>query len=371
MATFLGSYTNGTVVQNATVPIFKIESFEWISDESQIPPKILEALQDPKSGYLNFTEEETQMTVAIGATTLLKDQPWKAPTTDALPEAIEVLHEVQYAAIYVFSGGNQEEYDCHKSIDYINNTEFGSFPPEIHLVKSRRRDQSDCMAVAKLRISAEVTNCSQGGPESNSSSCFIASNIMISTSDEVLPDNLTREVFAMMQEVHTIVASLRMNDPETYMGQLEQALRESLVRTYQGTWSALTESFSLGAFPNGIGRLETRGWEPVQALRAEVSPVRILSWLAISVLLVLSGFLVLVLDSRSAGKTVTEPVIEAIMLDSSRVIKDDDAYLGNVVDVGKANGSIQKRLRLEYSSRPGVEGGNCCARLVPEGTPVM
>ncbi|KAI8159863.1 hypothetical protein K4K49_007427 [Colletotrichum sp. SAR 10_70] len=65
MASFLGSYTNGTVVQNATVPIFKIESFEWISDESQIPPKILEALQDPKSGYLNFTEEKTQMTVAI------------------------------------------------------------------------------------------------------------------------------------------------------------------------------------------------------------------------------------------------------------------------------------------------------------------
>lgn len=82
-------------------------------------------------------------------------------------------------------------------------------------------------------------------------------------------------------------------------------------------------------------------------------------------LFVLSGFLVLFLDSRSAGKTVTEPVIEAIMLDNSRVIEEDDANFGNAVDVRKANGSLQKRLRLEYSSRPGVEGGNCHAILVP------
>ncbi|KAI8303716.1 hypothetical protein K4K61_006780 [Colletotrichum sp. SAR11_59] len=136
MATFLGSYTNGTVVENATVPIFKIESFQWITDESQIPPTILQTVQDPKSENLKFAEDETQMTVAIGATTLLKDQPWKVPSTAALPEAVEVLHEVQYAAIYLFSGGKSEDYDCHKSPGYTNHTEYGPLPSGIHLRRS-------------------------------------------------------------------------------------------------------------------------------------------------------------------------------------------------------------------------------------------
>ncbi|KAK1844498.1 hypothetical protein CCHR01_12891 [Colletotrichum chrysophilum] len=369
MGTFLGSYTNGTVVQNATVPIFKIESFQWISDESQIPPTILQTLQDPKTKNLKFAEDETQMTNALGATTLLKDQPWKVPSTTALPEAIEVLSEVQYASIYVFSGGKEKEYDCHKSIGYTNNTEFGPLPPEIHLVKSRREDRSDCIAVAKLRISAGITHCNQTVPTSNSSSCFIASNIIVSTSEEVLPDNLTGEIFAMMQEVHTVVASLRMNDPETYMGRLEEALCDSLVRTYQGTWSALTEAFSPSTFPGGIGRLETRGWEPVEALRAEVSSVRILSWLAISMLFVFSGFLVLVLDAFSDGKTVSNPVIAAIMLDSSGVIEADHTGLCNAVDISKDHGNdTEPRLRLEVSNGKAETRDYKHPRLVPEET---
>lgn len=81
----------------------------------------------------------------------------------------------------------------------------------------------------------------------------------------------------MMKEVHTVVASLRTSNPETCMGQLEQGLGDSLVRTFQGTWSALTEGFSTSNSPGAIGRLKTRAWEPVEALRAEILPVRILS----------------------------------------------------------------------------------------------
>lgn len=176
MATFLGSYTNGTVVQNATVPIFKIESFQWITDESQIPLAILQAVQDPKSENLKFAEDEAQMTVTIGSTTLLKDQPWKVPSTAALPEAIEVLHEVQYAAIYLFSGGKEKEYDCHKSTGYTDHTEYGPLPHGIHLVKSRREQRFDCMAVAKLQISAGVTRCNQANPTSPAFSCITNSN---------------------------------------------------------------------------------------------------------------------------------------------------------------------------------------------------
>lgn len=361
MATFLGSYTNGTVVQNATVPMFKIESFEWVNDESQIPPKILEAVKDPKSGYLNFAKQEALMTNAVWATTLLKDQPWTVPSTDTLPDAIEVLHEMRYAAIYLFSGSKAPQYECHNDID---NNDFSPLPPGIHLVINRRPDRSDCLAVAKLRISVGTTECNQADPKSPTPSCIIASNIMISTSGEVFPDSLTREIFAMMQEVHTVVASLWMNDPETYAGKLEQAMRDNLVLTYQGIWSTLTEYFSLTNSEDEVGRLNTRVWEPVQALRAEISPARILLWLAMSMLFEFSGFLVLVLDNRSEGKTVIDPVVEAIRLDSSRIIPENDSRLGNVVDA-------DKRLRLEFSCRSGVEGDKCHPILVPERGPVM
>ncbi|KAH0444687.1 hypothetical protein CcaCcLH18_00345 [Colletotrichum camelliae] len=366
MATFLGLYTNGTVVRNATVPIFVIESLEWVNDESQIPSKILEAVQDPLSGYLNFTQKETQMNTAIGATTLLKDQPWKVPSTDGLPETVPVSHAVRYASIYVFSGEISDTYDCHSS---INNTEFSPLPSGIHLVKSRRRDRSDCMAVAKLQISAGVTHCNQSEPTSSSPSCIAASNIMFSTNRDVFPDNLTGGIFAMMQEVHTVVASLRMNDPEIYAGRLEQSLRDSLVQTYQGTWSAMTEYFKTDNMPHG--KLKTTGWEPVQALQAQVSSFRILLWLGMSMLLVLSGILVLVLDSYSEGKMVINPVIAAIMLDSSEVIAADDTGLCNAVDIGKDHGNTGLRLRLEVSKRSSMTGGYYHPKLVPEVVSVV
>ncbi|KAH9240095.1 hypothetical protein K456DRAFT_31203 [Colletotrichum gloeosporioides 23] len=225
------------------------------------------------------------------------------------------------------------------------------------------------MAVAKLQISAGVTRCNQADPASPNSSCIIGSDIIVSTNDEVLPDNLTQEVFAMMQEVHTVVASLRMSDPETYMGHLEQALRDSLVRTFQGTWSALTEGFSTSTSPGGIGRLEARAWEPVEALRTEVSPVRILSWLSISMLFVLSGFLVLVLDNCSDGMTVSNPVIAAVMLDSSGVIEADDTGLCNAVDISKDRGNdTERRLRLEVSNGRAGTSDYKHPRLVPEET---
>lgn len=361
MGNYFNSLPNGTIIENATVPIFIIESFEWITDEAQIPSETLAGIANPEMKYLTYAQPDTTLTgTAGGATALLREAEYDHEAQrrlKALPEPTALSHALKYAATYLYSVPPEKDCGLH-----WDNNEFSPMPSGIHVVESHRRDRRDCMVVAQLRVSAGVTHCNQIDPTSDPT-CILDSNVIVSSSREVLPDPLTDIVLAMIPEVHTVVASLRMSDAEQHKGSLARVMQESLVQSYQGAWCALTD-FVSPSLPSDQ-EPHTRVWEPEQFLQAQVSGLRLFLWFAASMLLVVSGVLLMVLDHLADGRTVNNPAMAAIMLDTSEVIAADDTGLCSAMNIDKGHEGTNMGLRLEVSSRSDT-GDYYHPKLVPE-----
>ncbi|KAK1973990.1 hypothetical protein LZ30DRAFT_741824, partial [Colletotrichum cereale] len=155
----------------------------------------------------------------------------------------------------------------------------------------------------------------------------------------------------MMPEVQSLVTALRLQDPSRLSGQLEKYLRDSLAQAYQGTWSAFTEYLVKQEWAPGDSNVTTKAWEPVHLLQAQVSSLRMILWMGLNLLLVLSGVLLIAVQTTTEGKTVNSPTVAAIMLDSSKAIRADRSGLCNAVDTGDGHGDATIRLRLEVSNR--------------------
>ncbi|KAF6828297.1 hypothetical protein CPLU01_08572 [Colletotrichum plurivorum] len=246
MGNYFSSLANGTIIENTT---------------------ILAGIVYPETKYLRYAQPETTLTgTAVGATALLRDTEFNHTALKlltALPEPTALSHAIKYAATYLFSVNPSLACDA-----LWDTSEFSPLPSGIHVVESVRPDRRDCMVVAKLQVSAGVTHCNQTDPMLEPT-CILDSNIIVSASREVRPDPLTDMLLAMMPEVHTTVASLRMFDTTQHKGNLSRVLRESLVQTYQAAWSAMSEVMSQSIPPEQ--KPQTRAWEPEQFLEARVS----------------------------------------------------------------------------------------------------
>jgi len=342
MAPLFAGYANGTVVSNITVPVFEIKAFEWVKNISDLPSGIhgsivLSGCSGRPCGYLNITGPDVRplgQTVP-GTSALLKDTAWVQPDITRLPSAT-LFEGYKYAAIYVARYTNI-------GIKAINTcktqkTVFDPLPPGIDMVwigwnlGNSDTHFSDCIAVARLQIRAGVTQCRGSasmlpltpGPSSSSSpSCVLSaksSSIIESTSNPLInitADPLIEQVFALMPEVQmtlTAISATNLYPTDALSGNLERHLRDSLITSYQGTWSALNDAISAG-----VPRLQTQVWGPHEVLTANVAVWRIYLFWGLNLLLTLAGLLLMGFQRTSDGVMVVDSVLDAISLDSSKV----------------------------------------------------
>ncbi|KAH0431143.1 multidrug resistance-associated abc transporter [Colletotrichum camelliae] len=260
----LYSYPNGAVVDSVIVPTFEVNSFEWVKDIRNLPSNITKALRNASSNYLIISEDRSPLTQVIaGTSALLKESKWTRKPTDKLPDPI-IYRGTKYAAIYVSRNWNQgknENYTCPDT-----SPDFGIVPPGTELLNIPWNNNfSDCLAVAKLDITAGVTQCSQSDlSKSPESTCLWASNVLSTDNDTVSPDPLVNEIFAMMPEIQSLVVAISSYESGILQGHLEEFLRNSLVQAYQGGWSAMAEYLS----PVETQRTTTSAWKPVVLLEA-------------------------------------------------------------------------------------------------------
>ncbi|CAF3498528.1 unnamed protein product [Fusarium graminearum] len=199
--THLNSYPNGTIVKNATVPMFDIRELEWVTDKMSLPIELEKAVTVSLSGYLNFSRERGPLEqVTLGTAALLKDTPWIPPAENTLPPA-QTFSRTKFAAIYVSRNDNHglnDKYDCRNG-----KSSFYPLPSGIKLYNIPwNNNQSDCIAVAKLSITAGTTQCFQGDPNIHSeSTCILSSGAIFIENTEAASDVLVEEVFSAMPEV--------------------------------------------------------------------------------------------------------------------------------------------------------------------------
>ncbi|CAI0649072.1 unnamed protein product [Colletotrichum noveboracense] len=364
MVSLPGASAEGTAIGTAVVPIFNIDQFEWVNDTKSLPENIFKAVKSTQSGFLNISEVGSPLEQQIpGTSALLKEYKWSRP--ERFPDPM-VVKDVRYAAIYISRQNNNGlayDYKCPRT-----TTDFGELPSSIDLYNYPwNNNQSDCIAVAKLRITAGVTLCSQSESDlgrSSHSTCLWKSGVLTADSHSVSPDPLVNEVFYAMPEVQALAAALASYGPGTPTRHLETTLRNSLTQAYQGTWSSFVELLSQDE------QVSTPAWKPVTLLDAQVSSRRMHTWLGMSSLLVLSGVLLMIIQSCCRGKTVNDPVVASLMLDSSEVVLADNSGLCNTVDIGHGHGNADMRLKLEVSGinapYTSVVGGYTHPKLVPE-----
>ena len=359
----LATHPYGTLVEKVTVPLFNIKSLTWVS-ENDLPSKIRSAIRDPQSGLLTVATNISPLTYQNlpGAAALLRETIWAAPDISRLPDPHTIIG-TRYAAIYISRYSNNVDssaYPCGS-----DGTVFDSLPLDLSTIKISSADgnYTDCIAVAKLEIEAGVTTCGVNPKDISSVSnlaskahniCFLSQSsparIISSPANLTLePHPLVSEVVAMMPEVqalHTVISGVNL-EPSRLAGSLERYLSDSLVSAYQSTWSALTDTL---ASMNGSS-IDTRLWEPLQVLRADVSFLRIYLYLGLHLLVTLSGLILIYVQSTCCGKIVDDHVLSTILLDSTAIINHSDTGLCNAVSVGQVPDSKMLRLRLEVCSR--------------------
>ncbi|KAK4231648.1 putative uracil permease [Podospora fimiseda] len=360
MSLELSQYVNGTAISNATVPFFQIEDFEWVSDLDGLPQGIMKAIKDRTSGFLSIskdprTEYESPLAqTVIGTSALLKDSVWEPPEPSTTLPHPRKFRGIKYAAIITSrtpNDGRDLNFNCREA-----KSEFDPLPPP-HTMRLLNHPEwnnhSTCYAVAKLHVTAGVVQCSQkfqSRPSLGSgySTCLLDSSVLTADGShlEIQDDPLVDEVMAFMPEVQAMGAALALYSNARLQGNLEAYLRNSLIQAYQGTWSALVEFFG-----EGSDKLVSEYWTPQLVLRAEVEKWRMWGWMGVNLLLVVAGVALIVVQNMCDGKTVNNPVVAALMVDSWDVAKRDvRGLLCNAVDLGKGHGDGTVRVRLEVSN---------------------
>lgn len=373
MVTQFAGLPNGTVVSNITVPSFNIQSFEWVTDTAQLSAGIIEAIQNQSSGLLTITYTSNSSSTSpllndiVGSSVLLKDTWWNGlANTSELPDS-PVFEGSKYAAIYVAgfaNDGASTPSTCHSPL----------VPRDVDFVRvDRWNNRTICIAVAELNISAGVVQCAQGDPTTRTDGvCYIsvaASGIVVSDRNATQPDPLVQQVFDMMPEVQALATAIlpKIANASSLNSTMEEYLRSMLVRSYQGTWSAMTDY--LADSPT----LATDVWLPFEVLKADVTPWRMYLWLELNLLLVIAGLMLVSLQNMCEVDTVDDAVITAVMLDTSHVIEDDEVPVCDAVAMGRGagdNSTLRVRLIASGEHRDQALGGSTGhyqhSMLVPE-----
>lgn len=114
----------------------------------------------------------------------------------------------------------------------VCTSDFDPLPNGIKLIKvSWNNNYTDCLAVAKLTITAGVTRCYQRDLQLPSEPIyFLSSRVLVAKTTNISADVLILQVFSMMPEVQSVIAALSLSDPEAQNGDLEVYLRNSLIQ---------------------------------------------------------------------------------------------------------------------------------------------
>lgn len=347
----------GSAVQNVTVPVFDVSSIKWLSAED-ITEDMFNVINNDE--YLSITGSGNPLRQTTSGTAALLTVPqWSSSSLSpsALPEPYSFTG-TQYAVILVsryWNHGDPDNYPCQS----VSTTDFDPLPPGLdYLINRPFNNYSDCFAAAAIEVSYGVGTCTSDAKnisnypllaEHANDACLLSpgSSGIVTTRNygTLQADSLVGEVLAMMPEVQALKTAITvtgMNTNTTKSGNLEGYLLDSLISSYQGAWSALSDALASPTLQSTVM------WDAYQVQQAQVAQWRIWVYLGLNLLLPISGLVLMALQVGCIGKTVESQVITNLMLDTSDITNHIDG-LCNSVDVSKEvtkDPSTRQDLRL-------------------------
>ncbi|KAF9630936.1 hypothetical protein BFW01_g1807 [Lasiodiplodia theobromae] len=332
----------GSLLENITMPQLRISEFDWLDTLESVPQDVRSAVQEVKSGWFNYSRHESPLYSFPGAVTLTHRNNFSSMPMHALPQPRTVQAQT-FAALFVFKHDPDKDGLPNCSID-VNGRP--SDPPvrEYFQMKPFQDNRTYCIAVAKVTFNAGVVSCKH-------SAQLVAESLAECQNDQqsdlLAPDPLVEFALALTPE--TVMQVNMMNTTGwDFENGAAHYVQNILNVAYQGAWSA-TAYFT----NNGPDTLTTVAYERIQAVRAEVTAWRVWLWLVLNGVLTLTGLVVYYLQSRVVRPVVQDPVLTAVMMDPSNILKHDR---DGICDIDNIGGSDKHDRLLSLSCMPRVGG---------------
>ena len=335
-----------TTLSNITVPYFKVESLEWVTSlndtgtDLDLARDVIENINNPYLNFSNMNFNGGQNPFAygtdVGRLSLVNTELWQPAPTDNQPNRVYPTPKTQQASTWVIVA---TAYPNNCTADDTGlNAKFGDISAVAHY-NPNPKNVKGCFVLGRINYTAGVIDCQD---------CRVVLNGVVESSSSSpqaqtqtpLPDPLVPTAIAMMPEVLFYMEIGNASSAPTW-NNLDSYTRGMLSIGFQASWNELATNFQ--AQPMS----QTKYMNPFPILEASVTKWRVLVWYTLN-LLTFSGAIMGLVESWCRFKTIRDPTLAALLLDTSAIVNHDESGLCNAVSLEGADEA--QRVRLIVSS---------------------
>ncbi|KAJ1304096.1 hypothetical protein OPQ81_008500 [Rhizoctonia solani] len=308
-----------STVATVRVPYFSVDSIEWIKD----PEHSLSASQLDVLGTgctltsIHARQQECPIRTAPGTLGLIPkaNLTSSSPQGDPFPEPVIIKER---RLMVLFSHWRESsDIPCEPVRPANRTTRWISdkFPASVGFYP--QKDGGECWAFAWVNFTAGSGNCFN---------CRISSHSTVQSDDvlEVQPDRMADPALRVMPTAISLMTLMNSSIPSPWRN-VEKYVAEVLGRSYAVSWAALVDWAG-----EGDDRLNSEFSPAMQSSRAKVDYSRVFTWLAIQLLITISGIAFIVLQIFLGFPMIDDTTLVAFYLDTTNLYKDGSRRITEV-----------------------------------------
>lgn len=295
-----------TTVANTTLPFFRMSNFTWVDyDESFL------RYLDKYNGLFNVTSGMNPITTSLaGNAMILRDSPMDS-WISRWPDARRVSETFRIAVLTERLDSAHPTGACGGQSNM-----FGSLPPnKQHSVMSMGASNfTNCYLFAEVSVTAGTTQCYD---------CSIISPGVVqrpgnATFDFALsPDPLVDIIMGMLPETLLAIVTANATYAPTWQN-LDGYVAGAFSAAYQASWNDLTDRLKTVTTNTNVSL-------PSYPLRADVNSQRVETWMALHLLVIISGLVLALLQSRCSQAPAIDFVAACLLTDPTSIIRSRGA----------------------------------------------
>lgn len=297
-----GLHINSTI-SNVTLPYFFVTALDWISDPQtyNLSESTISQLELGGQGAMHFDHTPGMMAIQPNASRYLPVAAvhrWGFPPPATVSETrMLILHTGKRRITQ-----EEDNVECQKLSGRISDR----FPHDMGFVNAGL----DCFAFAQVTYTAGMGVCTN---------CRISSLSTVQNDSEIFlePDPMTTEALWMMPNVTAHLVLMNNSIPSPWENTDDYVI-EVLARSYSAAWSALQEVMTDDRSTPLVSHIHPT----IPSLEAQLDWRRVYAWLALQLLVTVTGIFFLCLQSTSKYALIGDTTMVAFDLDAIDAPKD-------------------------------------------------
>lgn len=296
-----------TTIGNTTLPMFHMSNLTWIDYDPSF-----EQFLDEHNGLFNVTAPMNPIRASLPGNAIILRNLTMDSWLSAWPNATR-LNDTFKIAVLTENLGENATATCAGGGK--SSSVFGALPKTKPYSAKGPTNYTNCYLFAEATVEAGTTQCHD---------CSIISPGVVerpgnATAPFTLsPDPLLPIIMGMLPETMLSIVTGNATYAPTWAN-LDGFVAGAFAAAYQASWNDLTDRLALQQ------QTSTNISLPSYPLRADIDPSRVRTWLAFHLLVVVSGVLLAVLQSRCHMPPVVDFAAACLLTDPSAVVRAADA----------------------------------------------